>query len=444
MKSSDGCNERYTELCALSTAGALGETELHELLSHVSHCPQCAQALAEFEAFASAGMAKLVAELADPDELLATTPAWSRAKVKENVLAEAARRAALGSPSDAGRVQPANARRRKWQANLRVSAVAALLLLTAALSYQIGIKQASVRSGGVRSAIDAAPVELRTTQPPLNSPELAALRTERAALQAHLEESNRSIQEFAKRASGEEQQIQDLKHMETSLDETTKWLRDENRTQARELESLSTEKAALQQQLEKTRAQLQNASQDLDKTQRERERALLRVASLETEMGELNARVHSIENTAKEQESFLASDRDIRDLMGARQLYIADVFDVNQDGKNNKAFGRVFYTKGKSLIFYAFDLDRQPGFRAARAFQAWGRADSDRSTPISLGIFYMDNEANRRWVLKSDDPNVLAQISAVFVTVEPNGGSTRPSGKPFLFAYLRSLPPNHP
>jgi anti-sigma-K factor RskA len=56
----------------------------------------------------------------------------------------------------------------------------------------------------------------------------------------------------------------------------------------------------------------------------------------------------------------------------------------------------------------------------------------------------MDNEQNRRWVLKSSNPNVLAQINAVFVTVEPHGGSQKPTGKPFLEAYLHSLPPNHP
>ena len=37
----------------------------------------------------------------------------------------------------------------------------------------------------------------------------------------------------------------------------------------------------------------------------------------------------------------------------------------------------------------------------------------------------------------------IAQIDAVFVTVEPEGGSTKPSGKPMLFTYLR-LEPNHP
>jgi hypothetical protein len=38
---------------------------------------------------------------------------------------------------------------------------------------------------------------------------------------------------------------------------------------------------------------------------------------------------------------------------------------------------------------------------------------------------------------------MLAQIDAVFVTVEPNGGSHRPSGKSLLFADLH-IDPNHP
>jgi hypothetical protein len=62
---------------------------------------------------------------------------------------------------------------------------------------------------------------------------------------------------------------------------------------------------------------------------------------------------------------------------------------------------------------------------------------------LDLGIFYEDNTAKKRWVLKFNDPKVLEQIDAVFVTVEPKGGSHKPSGKPVLDAYLQ-LPPNHP
>jgi hypothetical protein len=51
--------------------------------------------------------------------------------------------------------------------------------------------------------------------------------------------------------------------------------------------------------------------------------------------------------------------------------------------------------------------------------------------------------SRKRWVLRSDDAKMLAQIDAVFVTVERNGGSRRPSGKSLLFADLR-IDPNHP
>jgi hypothetical protein len=37
-------------------------------------------------------------------------------------------------------------------------------------------------------------------------------------------------------------------------------------------------------------------------------------------------------------------------------------------------------------------------------------------------------------MLKTDNPDVLAQINAVFVAVEPKGGSAKPTGKPFLEA----------
>jgi hypothetical protein len=60
-----------------------------------------------------------------------------------------------------------------------------------------------------------------------------------------------------------------------------------------------------------------------------------------------------------------------------------------------------------------------------------------------LGVFYEDNSTKKRWILKCDDPKTLAQIDAVFVTIEPNGGSHKPSSKPLLFAYLK-VSPNHP
>ena len=129
--------------------------------------------------------------------------------------------------------------------------------------------------------------------------------------------------------------------------------------------------------------------------------------------------------------------------MGARDLYIAEVYDVARTGKTQKPYGRVFYTRGKSLIFYAYDLDQEKEAKKANTFQAWGRRGPDQQHAVNLGIFYEDNASRKRWILKCDDPKTLAQIDGVFVTVEPNGGSHKPSGKSLLFAYLR-IDPNHP
>jgi hypothetical protein len=62
-------------------------------------------------------------------------------------------------------------------------------------------------------------------------------------------------------------------------------------------------------------------------------------------------------------------------------------------------------------------------------FRAW-RGSSEKPT-------------YRHWVLKTENPDVLALINALFVTVEPKVGSAKSAGERFLEAYLHSLPPNH-
>lgn len=99
---------------------------------------------------------------------------------------------------------------------------------------------------------------------------------------------------------------------------------------------------------------------------------------------------------------FLAHDRDIRDLIGARSLYIADIFDTTETGKTGKRFGRIFYTKDRSLIFYGFELDSQAGHNRDVSFQVCG-SGNDRPGPVSLGLFYQDG-THHRWVLRCMTP----------------------------------------
>ena len=128
--------------------------------------------------------------------------------------------------------------------------------------------------------------------------------------------------------------------------------------------------------------------------------------------------------------------------MGARNLHIIDVADVDSQG-TRRPFGRVFYTEGKSLIFYAYDLEKKRKPLGKYSFQAWGQRESKAGSVQSLGVFFADDQTQNRWVLKYDDPSVLAEIDAVFVTIEPKGGSMKPIGQQLMYAYLKANP-NHP
>lgn len=208
-------------------------------------------------------------------------------------------------------------------------------------------------------------------------------------------------------------------------------------------QDLMQQRSALAQKLESEEADSRSLQGKLDSLAQQSAQDAVRAKASEAKVGELTRLLEDREAALEQQDALLAHDRDIRDLMGARDLYIAEVYDIAGSGETKKPYGRVFYTKGKSLIFYAYDLDQQAALKKANSFQAWGRRGPDRQKALNLGVFYQDNASSKRWILKCDDPKTLEQIDAVFVTVEPSGGSHKPSSKSLLFAYLK-LNPNHP
>jgi hypothetical protein len=130
-------------------------------------------------------------------------------------------------------------------------------------------------------------------------------------------------------------------------------------------------------------------------------------------------------------------------LVAARNLHIIDVYDSNANGKRGRAFGRVFYVEGRSLVFYAYDL---PVVRAQKniSFHLWGEKVGSSQMTLSLGVLHDDDPRERRWALTCNDQAVLAKINSVYVTAEPPGKpNAAPSGPRVLYAYF-GAPPNHP
>jgi hypothetical protein len=428
-------HEEFLELCAVSTTGELSQDEQKELHEHLAICSECRKALQEFEAVADVGAPLLSSALVKPD-----SPESASLPAKVGVNAAAGRQIAdfeSGSSAleqNGESVLPHRNGHGRLQINWNYLWVpfAAAVLLAVALgiySYQAGSRHGSeiaqtASTAHVDSKLDAL------------EQQLSDAGHEREVLQSQLAGRDRLIRDLRHQIESESAALSEAQNAEADLQRSIQ-------NDQAEKQQLAQQQSDLRQKLGAAEVSLATAQTELASARQARREDQLAGKSLEAQINDLNAQLRLSEQKIGKQDDLLSDDRDIRDLMGARDLYIAEVYDVGRDGATRKPYGRIFYTKGKSLVFYAYDLDQQSGVKNANTFQAWGQRGADRQQAINLGIFYQDSKAKKRWVLKFDDSRKLAEINAVFVTVEPHGGSHKPDGKSLLFASLR-IQPNHP
>lgn len=432
-----GPHEEFLELCAVSTSGDLTEEEQSKLKAHLAGCPECRQALKEFEAAVDLGVPLLASKLATvPTEETAIPQRELAGPVALEGATPGVSHKNAGVSTDEGRRGFAFAQRNgneraevNW--NYVWMPFAACVLLTIALgiyAYRAGKGQ---NSEAAHTTTGSADVQIEALEQRISD-----AGHEREILRVQISERDKVIAELRSQTEQQARSLNEMKSEQASLEQSLQ-------TDDAEKQRTADAQASMTQKFDEAQASLQKMQSELDSANQQRTLDGAQEASLQTQITDLSGQLRAQVQTVARQDELLSHDRDIRELMGARDLYVAEVYDVGRDGTTQKAYGRVFYTKGKSLIFYAYDLDEAPGVRDASTFQAWGRRGPDRGQALNLGIFYVDNAAKQRWVLKFDDPKALDEIDAVFVTVEPKGGSRTPSGKPLLYAYLQ-LAPNHP
>jgi hypothetical protein len=414
-------HEEFLSLCALSTTGELTAEEWARLNDHLAHCEECRHAKQEYERVVATTIPALGAESTSESDAGSPPGAWSMEQAEADLMD-----ALRGEPSPVEGNPKPEPKLAPWK-HPRLLAIAALILATCSTAaYQIGMLQ--VRKPELADVRATSPVPKTPShlEPPTTVPspaekktlpeaeELARLRTETRLDQSELAELK-------------EQQSQ----LETELAKTTEAVR-----------QTQQDRTDLSQQLTQAQDNAQNLQAKLnqtgDRTALDTDQALAANKQVE----ELRASVETKDKEIAQDQELLQHDRDIRNLISARNVYMAEIYDVAKTGDTQKPFGRVFYTKDKSLVFYGYDLDQQRGVKKASTFQAWGRG-VDQQHAISLGLLYLDDANQKRWVLKFNNAKTISQIDAVFVTVEPEGGSTKPSGKPLLFTSLR-IDPNHP
>jgi hypothetical protein len=419
-------HQTFKELCALAYAGMLTSAERQELERHLQLCSSCREIYAEYSLISSEGLPLLAAHYGQDQE----SERWDDRNARHRLFSRIRETAQHGP-----QLVKAKLPRFPWldPAKSRAAAAGMAACIMAALAvgaYHLGGLERG--SGKPSLAVPSVPVE--------------DSRSKEKAAEELLDTQASEISRLQKQLSREEMELTKLRAAARAADDYSNALLASNSKNQEQLHVVSEQRETLALQLRDAEQAYQNAQLELTTIRAEHDRVLLRATSLASRVDELTAAAHEQERKLSDDEQYLASDRDIRELMGARKLYIADVFDVDSGSRTRKPFGRVFYTQNKSLIFYAFDLDHEPGVKSASTFQVWGQRDNEleqKSHPMNLGILYMDSESNRRWVLRFDDPKQLAEIDAVFVTVEPRGGSQKPTGKPLLYALLRKEA-NHP
>jgi len=403
-------HDEFVALCALFPSGELTEEEWALLQVHLAYCDSCRVAFDQYQQVTSEVIPVMAASAASELDSRPGPPSFS---------VEAAEQRLMGR-LDTVPVEPISARSRQYPWPATAWALAACI----ALAALAGLHRYRSNVGLLTQPSTVAQVE---------APKPVAAPSDQTNLLSELEQARQRAAELQRQANEAKDNFQQSNAAVTRLQEQIEAETDERK-------KTSDERDQLRQQLAVAQSEAQSLRDKAAVTSTVAAQQGARTVSLEARLRDANAALEEKDRMLALDKEFLAHDREIRDLIGARDLYIADIYDVAQTGKTNKPFGRIFYTKDKSLVFYGYDLDKQSGLKQSVAFQAWGSGDDKQD--VSLGLFYQD-DTHKRWVLRFNDTKTLAHLNKVFVTAEPQGGSSKPTGKPLLLAYLQ-MQPNHP
>jgi len=426
--------EYYEELCALAASGQISESEFVELQDHLQQCEECRSTYAEFIDLVHSKLPLVHPEVVGSAKL----PGFfsERPSYRERFVARARKEGLTVSnpPFSPSHKSGVWSWLRMRYAQVATVALAVLLLAVGVLAYNLhhsnlrylnlASERSSVNTPARREVTPESP-ESGTAPASVVAPTPAPALLKETAADAELAKVRNDQAAAEARSKTLEEQ---LTRVATELEA----LRSEN-------ETTNVSRGELEKKLKEAEQVANAIKEDLQEIRQARSKDSLTIGAQDLQIQKLSEKLTEQAEMLEQERILLEASRDVRDLMGARTFHIADVYDVDSKGKDQRSFGRVFTTEGKSvLIFYAFDLNDRNTAKRNASFQVWGKRGPAQSSAHNLGLFQIDDQKQNRWVLRFEDPRILAEIDSVFVTVEPPGGSVQPTGRQFLFAYLNT------
>ena len=395
----------------MAASGQASPVELADLRVHLDECPECRALAFDFTQVSAQALSQLAAK-----RLHCQVPTG----MTQRFLARARSEGIAMTREDVPVILP----RRRYMPLVATGAIAAVILVGATLAgrrHQI--------SGSVsRSALS-----------------IGQARPASIAPAAAVAQSGRVVE-----SDSDQQQVSRQREL-NSLRATVREQENEIRSANANRDALTSRLGVAEQQAANLESEKEQLASRLVQIQSEVETEKanskandVTVELQKNEIRDLQSKLAERETVLAQQEDLLGRGSDVRDLIVARNLHIIDVHDRDGNGRSQRAFGRIFYTEGRSLIFYAYDLADPRTVDAKVTFHVWGERLGAEKPIQNLGVFHADDVNDGRWVLSFDDSNVLAQINSVFVTVESAKKSVKePGGKRILFAFLGDKP-NHP
>jgi hypothetical protein len=409
-------HSQYEELAALAAGGYLGDEELRGFQTHAETCAQCRNALSEFGELVHFGLPLVQSRRRPSLSMIASHPnPGATQRFLKRASAEG-----IQFSADVQKPKSSLGFHLSFAAAAGVLAVLLIVFLAGRLPGRGPIQ------GDKQIATQA-------------QQQLAQLTSQNSVLDSTVSRLEHTLAEQQHETEGLRAELATQNVAATSArHDNQQALSAAAQSASRDAQSLQQAEAH-QKVLEK---QLADAGTELARLNQARASDQAELVAQQVQVNELSQQLKTATTNIDMERQLASAGKDVRDLMGARQLHVVDVRDTDPNGKAGKAFGRVFLTEGKSLIFYAFDLTDAKKINAKQTFQVWGQQEGKTSSLRSLGFLYVDDKTERRWALKTEDPAAVKEIDSVFVTVEPEGGAKKPSSQRLLYAYLGEA--NHP